>query len=687
MSLTSKLKTAFRGDVSLSDIPLELVRRRRTASMQRSERGRLDEIASAPAELVSNFASLTADELVLHFKSRGRMVFAEGKLLGSNSADSSSLIEAASKIVNDDSWELAGFGLLQFDRENAWRCDPLTGEDWRQDYHADVVVYREGGPDIRVLWELNRFGHALILARAFAMTGDEAFAEKLIAQIEDWMAQNPYGLGANWNCAMEVALRAINLLAAFDLVCDSEALTAERLARLLQLFDQHGKFICDNNEFSYVSTSNHYLSDVVGLFWIGTLLPELNHAAEWKRAGFSEMLRESDKQILADGANFEASTGYHKFVTEMLLYSYIVGTRNRVEFPDKFRDKLRAMLTYLQNMVRPDGRMTLIGDADGSQIVPIVKRDADDADYLLAVGALALNQPDLFVSNNAFPETLWFYGESTVDKRAAEKTKLKSKAFPDAGSYVMREGDLYLHFNANDCGLNGRGSHGHNDALSIELSAFGQPFIVDPGSYAYNLDREMRHNFRSTSYHSSLMIDGLEQNTTDRDLPFVMGNEANPLVIKWHTSDENDTVAAEHSGYMRLGHRVVHRRSVEFDKLQRYWIIEDGLEGEGKHGVCLMFHIAPGIELANHDPGVITLAAGQGSQLYIASTGLNARPVQIPAFVSRNYGERRDSFILLWRHMAEIPFSAKFFLVPSGAGDDDAARLEFAKRLTWAHAN
>ena len=45
-----------------------------------------------------------------------------------------------------------------------------------------------------------------------------------------------------------------------------------------------------------------------------------------------------------------------------------------------------------------------------------------------------------------------------------------SRAFPDAGTYILRQDDLYLLFNASGSGVNGRGSHGHNDALSLEVS-------------------------------------------------------------------------------------------------------------------------------------------------------------------------------------------------------------------------
>ena len=629
---------------------------------------------------------MSPDQLLQHFRDRGRSVFAEGDMSSLQrqvfARDTSQLLESADLITEQSSWDLAGFGLLNFDRKNFWRCDPLTGTDWGLDYHADVVVYRQGGPDIRVLWELNRFGHALLLARAFAVSGNERYASTLLKQVENWMQQNPYGRGANWNCAMEVALRAINLLAAVDLIRGSKALTSNTLLRLLQFFDQHGKFIVDNSEFSYVSTSNHYLTNVVGLFWIGTLMPELRHAAEWKRSGLNEMLRETDKQVYADGVHFEASTGYHKFVTEMLLYTFLMGSRNGIEFAESFHLKLRTMLTYLKALTRPEGRMTLIGDADGSRVLPIVNRNADDAWYLLALGALTLNEPALASSDDLAPESLWFLGETGISKFEAmnPNTLPGSGAFPDGGSYVMRDSSLYLHFTTTDCGLYGRGSHAHNDALSVEVSAYGSPFIIDPGSCVYNLDREMRHSFRSTSYHSTLMIDGEEQNTVDRDMPFLMGNEARPRVIEWKTTAEHDRVVAEHYGYVRLGHQVTHRRSVEFNKTEKYWLIEDRLEGEGKHGICLMFHIAPGIEWLSSDDETVIISSGEGAQLYIIASGISANPVKMPAFVSRNYGDKRESFVLLWRHMAEIPFRANFLLVPAGPHDDPAQRLDLAKQ-------
>ncbi|MGB9178208.1 MAG: alginate lyase family protein, partial [Pyrinomonadaceae bacterium] len=443
-------------------------------------------------------------------------------------------------------------------------------------YHADIALLRGDGSDVRVLWELNRLGHLITLSRAYGVTKDERFAADFFSQVRSWRKQNMVGRGANWACAMEVALRAMNLLAAFALFRHSSQLTEETLAETLALFDQHGAHIFRNLEFSYISTSNHYLSDVVGLLWLGLMLPELEAAQEWRAFGWREMLCEMDKQILSDGADFESSTGYHRFILELLLYSFLLCRENKIEIEEKYWRKLRAMLEYVCAYLRPDGRAPRIGDTDGGRALPLTQRDADDHAYLLALGASVFQEARFRQTARGLPEELlWLLGERGVrefENLEADEENAASQSFKDAGTYVLREGDLYLLFNASGNGLNGRGSHAHNDALSIEVSACGRAFLVDPGTYVYTSNLHERHLFRSTAYHSTVLIDGAEQNETQEQMPFVIGDEAHPRVLDWETTPEYDRVAAEHDGYRRLTQPVTHRRAVRFDKRERFWL-------------------------------------------------------------------------------------------------------------------
>ena len=604
MAVLTKIKRALRGDVKLTTVALEAIRRSRVSLHEKKERASIGEEAKTQASLLPPYSGMSADELLAHF--RGQR---EAKLFDAPTAPDATDIAAADAIVNSHSWPLLGFGEKSFGREIQWTRDPLSNYVWPLDYHRDIKLMRDDGSDVRVLWELNRLGHFITLARAYSLTNDERYSAEFFAQLRSWAEQNPYGRGPNWTCAMEVALRAINILAAFETFRHSPQFNADFLSFFLQLLQQHGNYIRRNLEFSYIATSNHYLSDVVGLLWLGVMLPELRSAREWRDFGLDQMLREMDKQVLEDGADFEASTGYHRFVTELLLYSFMLCKANNVQIQERYWSKLQQMLSYIRAYLRPDGFAPLIGDTDNGRVLPVGHRRADDHAYLLPAGTA-----------------------DTV-----------SQAFPDAGTYIMRDGDLYLCFNASDAGINGRGSHGHNDALSIEVSAGGRAFIVDPGTYVYSADLHKRHAFRSTAYHSTVQIDGKEQNTIDVNMPFVIGNEAKPRVLEWKTSEDFDKVVGEHYAYAP----ITHRRTVTFNKRERSWLIEDEFFGDGEHVYEVRFHFDSGLDVNVRGTTVEAHDGDVGLRVEALNSAVQPRLESQP--VSRDYGELRDAVSACWR--------------------------------------
>ena len=590
MAVLKKIKRAVRGDVKLTTVAREAIRRIGVAVRDRKERAFVEGNAS--------------------FEPRMTRMKADGKFFDFEvfdaAFDKAEVIAAADGIVSAE--------------EIQWRRDPLSNYIWPLEYHRDLKLMRGDRSDVRVLWEVNRLGHFVTLARAYTLTKDERYSAEVLAQLRSWVDQNPYGRGPNWTCAMEVALRAMNLLAAFDVFRPSSNFDRPFL---LQLFQQHGSYIERNLEFSYLATSNHYLSDVAGLLWLGLMLPELGDSKRWRDFGLRELLREMDKQVLPDGADFESSTGYHRFVTELFLYSFMLCGENGVEIDQKYWIRLHQMLIYVQSYLRPDGFAPLLGDTDSGQVLPVLRRRGDDHAYVLKIGARVFNDPEL------------------------EQECESSRAFPHAGIYIMRKDDLYLCFNATDAGINGRGSHGHNDALSIEVSAHGTSFIVDPGTYVYSADLDERHNFRSTAYHSTVQIDGEEQNTIHRDIPFVIGNEAKPRVLEWKTSEDFDKVVAEHYGYRRLTSPVTHRRTVEFNKRERVWVIEDEFFTDGDHVFEIRFHFSPDLAVTVH--GASVEARTNDKSFTIRALSTEIEPVLEPQATSHDYGQIRESMTACWR--------------------------------------
>jgi len=220
-------------------------------------------------------------------------------------------------------------------------------------------------------------------------------------------------------------------------------------------------------------------------------------------------------------------------------------------------------------------------------------------------------------------------------------------------------------------GMNGRGSHRHNDALSIEVSACSTPFLVDPGTYVYTADLHARNLFRSTAYHSTIEIDGVEQRTIYDQTPFAIGSEAATRVLAWESTSEHDYVQAEHTGYERLSAPVTHRRAITFDKANRWWLIEDELLGKGDHKIAPRFHFAGELEvkpLDNHS--VIACDRVTGARLVIRALDLDEVVEIEPRFTSRQYGCKQDSLSACWTMTTSVPCRFRWAIIPVCPGDD-----------------
>jgi len=200
--------------------------------------------------------------------------------------------------------------------------------------------------------------------------------------------------------------------------------------------------------------------------------------------------------------------------------------------------------------------------------------------------------------------------------------------------------------------------------LSIEVSAGGRAFIVDPGSYVYTADLHERHLFRSTSYHSTVQIDDEEQRAIIEEAPFVIGAEAATRVLAWESTAERDRVAAEHCGYNRLPEPVTHRRVVTFNKLARSWLIEDELVGKGQHKIATRFHFDAGLDVKlSDDNSVIAGDEVSGVRLVVHSLDLDQLAELEAQFTSRHYGSKVESVAACWTTNTSVPCKLRWSIV------------------------
>jgi hypothetical protein len=232
-----------------------------------------------------------------------------------------------------------------------------------------------------------------------------------------------------------------------------------------------------------------------------------------------------------------------------------------------------------------------------------------------------------------------------------------------------RERDAHqLVFDVGPLGCSISGAHGHADLLSIQCAAFGEPYLVDPGTYCYTGHPEWRNLFRSTAAHSTVLVDGQEQAVPAG--PFKWEMRPRARLRRWLSTEAFDFADAEHDAYRRLADPVRHRRRVVFIK-PRYWVIVDDLEGEAEHHVELCFQFAPLTVTVDQD--LWARARGTGGHALLirpfATVELKAQTYTdgsspIRGWVSPNYGRRQPAPSLVYTTDSRLPLRIMTLLFP-----------------------
>jgi hypothetical protein len=526
-----------------------------------------------------------------------------------------------------------------------WNLDPISGLRFPSGIHYkswDLWKMRPGMADVKLPWELARCQHWPALAQAWLLTGDGRFAEEIFAQRADFDAANPVGYGINWTCTMDVAIRAANWALALEMIRSYPAKGAVWMDAYRSLF-AHGHFIRSNLEDKYEVTSNHFLSNVVGLYYLSQVFRESPEAKEWEEFSRTSIEREVNVQILPDGADFESAVPYHRLVAELFLGAVMVADHAGKPFSEALRTRLKDMVEYLLGVLRPDGLMPQLGDADDGRLHILTDYgiwQPQDGRHLLAAASHVLQMPDWRRYSGPLGqwEKFWWSG-GDIDKVNTEPPPPIDKHFADAGVVIHRSPQVYLAITNGIVGTKGFGNHKHNDLLGFEYHPGGVPLIVDPGSFVYSSDLAARNLFRGTGYHNTLMVDGVEQNETNPEWIFRLFEKANPETLEYRTTSETITYRGQHLGYTRLEQAVVHERRFELNRNAGTLSVEDRLEGTGAHKISWHFHLAPGVE-ATVEAGAVRLCQKEVGTNWWLTVPLNVSVRQVSAWYSPSYGVR-----------------------------------------------
>lgn len=161
--------------------------------------------------------------------------------------------------------------------------------DYKSGYSFDPVRYRSrslclksigkyAGVDIKCPWELGRLYHLpqLAIMAVFDMEAHEWIAREYRDEVLDFIYMNPVGKTVQWSCPMDASIRIVNLTVSYDILrqVDDSGVLDNRFHSLIKKNIRDSlDYLMSNLEFAGKGSTNHYLSNIVGIIYASAYLP------------------------------------------------------------------------------------------------------------------------------------------------------------------------------------------------------------------------------------------------------------------------------------------------------------------------------------------------------------------------------------------------------------------------------
>jgi hypothetical protein len=501
-----------------------------------------------------------------------------------------------------------------------WHLDPVHQRRAPIVHWSRVPFLDPAIGDHKIIWELNRHQHWLLLGRAYCLTRDTRYRVGFIEQLESWLAANPPRTGINWASMLELAFRTLSWTWALHLFVESsgdahhgdEMERGESAWTVDLLLGLHAQLnLVERHLSTYFSPNTHLLGEALALYVAGCALPELAASARWAALGRQVLLEQIERQIHADGGHAELSTYYHRYTLDFFLVALAVARTTADEKASGLFEQAVNRLARFAHLLS-DRRYQLpqLGDDDGGQLLPLCGSNALDVGPSLAIAASMLSKPELS-DGRAHEEVVWVTGTAPVLARVTDRRT--STCLPDSGYVVSRtwRGD-HLVMDVGRLGYLNAG-HAHADALSITLTVAGRPVLIDPGTGCYTVDPGIRDRLRATASHNTVTLDGRSQ--SEPAGPFHWRSTADASLDAVELTPRFDYIEASHDGYGRDGHRR------QLLARPGCWIVVDWVGGTHRRSAAAHWHLDPAWRVEELDGARVELRHPSGTRLWMLTVG------------------------------------------------------------------
>lgn len=353
------------------------------------------------------------------------------------------------------------------------------------------------------------------------------------------------------------SLRIMNMIR----FVSTEKLTKHQIEKTNQYIQAETAYLNQNLEYHILA--NHLLENLFAMHMSAVYFKNEQQQFRFQRL----LIEQLNEQILEDGAHYELSPMYHKIILFRVLELYYYIKKN-INFSNYIKEKLSAMLSWLNEISFSDGRAPHLNDSTEG----------------------------IIYSNKFFFKT-------------AEKFEITVPAInlKNSGYRKFEKNGFEMVLDVNGISPSYQPGHAHADTFSFCLNYESKPIVVDVGISTYNISA--RRNWeRSTEAHNTVSINN--ENSAEVWSGFRVGRRLDVNVLK----DEKDHITAQHNGYKRFG--VLVERNISFDDDIH---IVDNCIGRKKNFASLNLHFHPDVVIQQNESSI---TVNNEIKIHFSSTNL-----------------------------------------------------------------
>ena len=509
---------------------------------------------------------------------------------------------------------------------------------------------------------LVRFNHMIDLAAAYGLTSKNRYIHAFENYLNSFTATRNKP-GRHWKYLVNVAVRLINLVRAYDLVSRDSSLPLSVHMTVLENIITDVRFLLAslNN-----AAGNGAFFAATALLIASEYLGDIFHVDGWHALSEKKLYEIINTEIQSDWMEAEQVPMYHGQVVLALLDYCVVLVANGRPVNSVLKDTITGMLDTLYGLCDPEGIIPPIGDSDRFPISYII--DFYNAVFMTGYG----KSPDTPVSTIA----------SGIPK-LCELTTYEATGWVVARWNYDLETQGYLLFDCSGKPKNQLSNHSHADDLQFLLHTTNGPVFTDPGRFTYCTDfkayfpltrrriypagrfhrlysllfpdfmglraRNWKEYFRRTLSHNTISPDGANQpGYAHRDeagsrAGLLQQETVGPLVLlkgyldtRGNAGDSEEYKAVSRPGYQ-------HQRTV-LGFLPHFWIIVDQLKAAQEINWVSSYHLDAGARVSIEEDRLRLEAGRDVHNMHFMSSSAAGHTLLIEDdWVSRIYNKKLRS--------------------------------------------